>query len=314
MIILVTSLSQPIGQYMIQLARRAGFTVRALADRRPPVDQDQGVEIVTGTLHDDGALKAAVKNVDLVCHTAFLARGTLDELRWENAEGTRRLLEACSGDVRRLVLMGTPSVYASHPTPDTWPVLADAAREAHGSPQLMAYGASMIEAEDFVIEASERYGMEYSLLRTAIAWGRNPYPQGVVRVLMRNPQQAEQVNQTLGPMQWIHAIDAAQAALLAAQAVQARNQAFIVAAEQPMTVFDLLVTLWEITRPNEDNPFSQAAVAHRQPRSKLDTSKIAHALGFQPAVLLRRCLEEALGIAEITSVNTSRLQSDATAL
>jgi len=298
--LLVTGLSQPIGQYTVELARQAGLTVRALTDRAPPAGQFQGVELVTGRLHDDAALRDAVRDVDLVCHTAFLARGSLEDLRRENAAGTRRLLEACAGDISRLVLIGTPSVYASHPTPDTWPVRADAAREAHGPPQLVSYGQSMIEAEDFVLEASTRYGMDYTILRTATTWGRNPYPQGVANALMRNPQQAAQVNQALGPLQWIHAVDAARAALLAAQSEAARNQTFLVAAETASTAFDLLALLWEISKPGEANPFSAQAATHRLAQPKLDTSKIQEMLGFRPAVALRQCLEEALGMVEIS--------------
>jgi nucleoside-diphosphate-sugar epimerase len=105
----------------------------------------------------------------------------------------------------------------------------------------------------------------------------------------------------LGPLQWIHAADAARAALLAASAEAARNQVFIVAAEQPATAFDLLVLLWEITCPTEENPFTAAAAAHHLPRPKLDTGKIARALGFRPAIPLRLCLEEALGLAKVVA-------------
>ena len=296
---LITGLTHPIGQYLLELACAQGLPVRALAgaDASRP---GNGAELIAGTIDDDAALMAAVRNVRVVYHTALIAQGTPQELRRVNAGGTRRLLEACGGDVGRFVLISTPAVYTSHPTEESWPVLADAPRQAHGPAPLLAYGESMIEAEDYVLEAHQRYAMEYCILRTATAWGRNAYAASIIRFLMSAPERAEQMGNALGPMQWIHGLDAARAALLAGSHEAAANQAFLVAAAEAVTSHDLLRQLWDITRPTEPNPFVEQAQARRPSRTKLDVSKIRESLGFEPAISLRQSLEEILGQAALS--------------
>jgi nucleoside-diphosphate-sugar epimerase len=310
---LVTDLTHPIGRHILDAAAARGQPCKVLASAED-LDETRGAELVTGTIDDDAALLAAVRDVDVVYHTALIAQGTPDKLRRVNVDGTRRLLEACAGDIRRFVLISTPAVYASHPTPDSWPVLADEPREAHGPATLLAYGQSMIEAEDLVMEASRLYGMEYTVLRIATLWGGNPYTEGLARILMRDPSRAVGINHALGrPLQWLHGRDAARAAVLAGAAEAARNQTYIVAAEQANTTFDILATLWDITRPGEDNPFAEDAAAHHVPRPKLDTAKIARALDFRPIVSLRECLEEAVQAAETPATRLAGARKGAAA-
>jgi nucleoside-diphosphate-sugar epimerase len=318
--VLVTGLSHPIGNYICELGALQGVRVRAVASAASGMEQGRGgdFELISGTLEDDAVLAAAVRDVDVVYHTALIAQRPAEEMHRVNAEGTRRLLEACAGDVRRFVFLSTPAVYASHPTPDTWPVRADARREAHGTAQLTAYAQSIIDAEDYILEASRLYGMDYVLLRTATLWGRNPYAGAIVAALMRNPDRAEQMNEIFGPMQWLHGADAARAALLAGEHAAARHEAFIVAGTEPATCFDFLAILWDITRPEEANPFAATADARRPPHGKLDIGKIEQALGFRPAISLRESLEEALGRIEIgadalvrTAVPTAAVRPDA---
>jgi NAD(P)-dependent dehydrogenase (short-subunit alcohol dehydrogenase family)/dTDP-4-dehydrorhamnose reductase len=233
-----------------------------------------------------------VKGVEVIYHTAFRAQGAPQEMWRINTQGTRRLLEACAGDIRRFVSVGSVAVYASHPTPETWPVRADAPRAAHGTPQLEAYGNSMIDAEDYILEASRLYGVEHVLLRTTTIWGRNPYAISVLRTLMSNPNLAERMNERMGPMQWVHGIDVARACVLAGRDERARNEVFIVAGAQSATSFDLLSLAWEMTRPSESNPFQELAARHNPPRPKIDISKIETVLGFRPAISLRESVEE----------------------
>ena len=113
---LVTDLTHPIGRHILDAAAARGQPCKVLASAED-LDETRGAELVTGTIDDDAALLAAVRDVDVVYHTALIAQGTPDKLRRVNVDGTRRLLEACAGDIRRFVLISTPAVYASHPTP-----------------------------------------------------------------------------------------------------------------------------------------------------------------------------------------------------
>jgi nucleoside-diphosphate-sugar epimerase len=322
MTVLITGLAQPIGQYLLELCLEQELQVRVLVgpgESLPRLRSD-GFEPITGSLAEPAAIERAVRGVDIVYHTAATAQGSASVLRDANAAATRRLLEACAGDVRRFVFVSNPAVYCEHPTPDTWPVRADASREPHGPPQLIGYGQSLVEAEDYVFEAGRRYGMEYCVLRLATIWGRNNYASFVVNSLMHRPEMAEQMYRMLGPMQWLHGGDAARAVLLAGEAAAARNETFIVAGAEALTCFDVLASLWEITRPSAPNPFRDDDAAHRLRGPKLDIGKIEQVLGFRPMVTVQQCLEELLDQADratarpdLPSANASPARAAATA-
>jgi NAD(P)-dependent dehydrogenase (short-subunit alcohol dehydrogenase family) len=118
--------------------------------------------------------------------------------------------------------------------------------------------------------------------------------------LMSSPDRAARIDESLGPIQWIHGLDAARAALLAGSHEAARNQAFLVAAAASVNSVDLLNELWDITQPTEPNPFAEQVRARRVSRPKLDISKIRESLGFEPVLSLRQSLEEVLGRTEIS--------------
>jgi NAD(P)-dependent dehydrogenase (short-subunit alcohol dehydrogenase family) len=116
---------------------------------------------------------------------------------------------------------------------------------------------------------------------------------------MRNPDRAGQINDLMGPLQWVHGIDVARAALLAGNDERARNETFIVAGSECTTTFGLLALAWDISRPSEANPFRVSAEAKQPPRRKIDTSKIEEVLGFKPTVSLRQSVEEIVQGKEI---------------
>lgn len=308
MTILITGPTGPVGQYILEQALVADEPIRVLAQPETlhRVPYRNQITVVPGCLEDDEALAEAVSSADTVYHVATVApppQRDPVEMRRTNVDGTRRVLEACAGDIKRLVLVSTVTVFTPHPTPDTWPVRAEAPRQAHGNAQLAAWGQSMIDAEDLVSEASERYGMEYTILRPTVVCGRiAKFATSVVTTLMRAPEHAEQLSAAWGTMQWVHGVDVARAALIAGRHPAARNETFIVAGTEIVTAFSLLETLWEITHmEGGDNPFSGLAKERRPPLRKFDTDKIQNALGFTAQATVRQCVEELLGLYEFYS-------------
>ena len=308
MTILITGPTGPVGQYILEQALVGDEPVRVLAlpETLHRVPYRNQITVVPGSLEDDDALAEAVQSADTVYHAATIAppppRPPAD-MHQTNVGGTLRLLEACAGDIKRFVLISTVTVFTPHPTPDTWPVRADADRLAHGNAQLAAWGQSMIDAEDLVLEACERYGMEYTVLRPTVVCGRTAkFAESVVRSVMNNAQMAEQLNTAWGTMQWVHGVDVARAALMAGQHPGARNQAFIVAGTEIVTTFSLLALLWDITHmEGGENPYTIVAAERCPPLAKFDTDKIRDAIGFTAETTLRQCLEELLGLYEFHS-------------
>jgi UDP-glucose 4-epimerase len=307
MSILVTGPTGAIGQYIVEhgLVQDIKFRVLALPETLHRVSYRNQVEIVPGGLEDDDAVAEAVKGVDTIFHTAFLApppQRDVEEMRDVNVRGTQRLLEMSAGRVRRFVFVGSVTVYTPHRTPDMWPVRANAPRRAHGNEQLTAYGQTMIDAEDLVFEAHARYGMEYTIIRPTIVCGRSArFAEMVISTLMRDPNAAEGLDALWGTMQWVHGVDVARATLAAAQSPNCKNEVFILAGTEPVTSHTLLSLLWDITKRGEENPFRAPAEANRPPLCKFDISKIQTAIGWKPLVPLRQCLEEILGRYEFYS-------------
>ncbi|MEC8796926.1 MAG: NAD-dependent epimerase/dehydratase family protein, partial [Pseudomonadota bacterium] len=167
--VLVTGPSGAIGQYVLEVLMTTDHDVRvfALPDSMHRINFRDRIEMVPGQLSDKIALAEAVEGVDIVYHTAVVSPPpamkpeTMDAI---NVEGTRNLVNACAGRVKRLVMASSNNVYTPHRSSALWPVLDDAPRMAHGNPQQAALGESLIAAEDIVFEAAAKDQIEYAIL------------------------------------------------------------------------------------------------------------------------------------------------------
>jgi UDP-glucose 4-epimerase len=320
MTVLITGPTGAAGEYIMERVLTTDEKVRVLAlpETLHRIRYRNQLEIIPGSLENEEAVLEAVRDVDTIYHAALLTsppNRTPDEFHRVNVEGTRRLLEACAGDIKRFVLVSTNLVYTVHHTPDTWPVRADTERLRPGESHLTPYGQSMIDAEDFVFEASAAYGMEYAILRpTSICGRKSRFIERLLAWLMRDPQHAASRTHALFPaMQWVHGIDLARAAILAATRPEARDQIYIVAGNESVTAYSLLATIWELTHARgEPNPYAQVAAEHHPPLLKFDVEKIRAELGFEPEIKVRECLAELLGRYEFfnsSSLEMPRLQN-----
>lgn len=115
--VLVTGATGFTGGHLCRRLRETGYGVRALA-RAPGKAGDlekRGIEIMPGDLKDEGSLRRAVDDCDIVYHiaAAFRQEGIPDsEFREVNVAGTRRLLDAArNAGVRRFVHCSTVGVH-----------------------------------------------------------------------------------------------------------------------------------------------------------------------------------------------------------
>lgn len=311
--VLVTGATGAVGQYVLEALMVTGHEVRVLAlpDSIHRMLFRDRIEIVPGDLTDPDAVEAAVDGVELVFHAALatLSSGVPAEyLDTVNAGGTRTLLRACRGRVRRLVLMGSNTVYRAHRSPALWPVVDDAPLEAHGSPDQHAWGTSLINAEDAVMAAAERDEIEYAILRPTVVAGRKaPFIETMVRSLLDNPDSVDVQRRMWDTMQWTHGKDIARAALLTAEHDEARNQCFLVAGSQPITAYDVLAELWELMNVGEpENPYADLARRNNLGLRKFEPRKL-HRLGWQAQVPIRDCIAEVLARLEFYSSASIRL-------
>ncbi|KCV81442.1 putative NAD-dependent epimerase/dehydratase [Actibacterium atlanticum] len=305
--VLVTGPSGAVGQYILEILMTTGFDVRvfSLPDSMHRVNFRDRIEMVPGQLSDKIALEEAVDGVDVVFHAAVISPPpgrkpeTMNEV---NIEGTRNLLEVCANRVKRLVFASSNNVYTPHRSPAMWPLTDDAPREAHGNPQQSAVGESLIAAEDLIFEAAERGEIEYAILRPTVVAGRKtPFIDQMVINILRNPDNLEMQRRMWDMMQWSHGSDIGRAAVIAGTHEKAKNQCFLVAGDEPITIYDVQALMWDIMNVGRsDNPHAEIASRNNMGLRKFDSRKLK-SLGWAPQVGVKQCIAEVLGRLEFYS-------------
>src|SRR5262245_26433240 len=107
MTVLVTDPTSATGQYIVERVLTTDQKVRVLAlpETLHRIPYRRQVEIVAGSPESEEAILEAVSGVDIIYHAALIApppNRSANEFRRFNTEGTRRLLEACRSEERRV--------------------------------------------------------------------------------------------------------------------------------------------------------------------------------------------------------------------
>lgn len=111
--VLVTGGGGVLGKAICRMLLERGDQLRSYARGEYPELTSMGVEVVRGDLCDGEVLRAAVKGMDMVIHTAARPGvwGSYRSYESVNLDGTRNVLDACrSGGVGKLVYTSSPSV------------------------------------------------------------------------------------------------------------------------------------------------------------------------------------------------------------
>lgn len=165
--VLVTGATGFIGAALARRLAARGDAVRALVRRTSATAELEklGVERLTGDLADRAALAAAVDGCDLVVHLAGLVKAVRpQELFHANADGTRRVAEACAAAARPPRLVYVSSLAAAGPARDGRPRSEDDAPAP-----VSLYGESKLAGERAVRAQAGR--VEACVVRPPIVYG-----------------------------------------------------------------------------------------------------------------------------------------------
>ena len=102
-------------------------------------------------------------------------------------------------------------------------------------------------------------------------------------------------------MQWVHGSDVGRAAIATATRPEARNECFLVAGDEPATIYDVQRIMWDIMHTERaDNPYAEIASRNNIGIPKFSSARLK-ALGWSPRVGMRQCIGEVLGRLEFYS-------------
>ncbi len=211
--VLVTGASGFVGYHLVQALRARGDEVTCLVRKTSRVEQLEplGVRLAYGDVADGDGLSHAVAGAEVVFHAAGCTTA-LDRREYfaVNAEGTRRIAQACAEQATPPVLVVVSSLAAAGPSP------GDRPRTEEDPPQpVSAYGRSKLAAEHEARRFADR--VPVTIVRPPFVMGeRDAKGVEVYRAVRRLGVHAN-AGLAVHRFSLIHAADLAQALILAAQ-------------------------------------------------------------------------------------------------
>jgi nucleoside-diphosphate-sugar epimerase len=269
--ILVTGATGKLGSRLVPALLDAGYQIRVLA--RAPDNEvvkslvSEGAETVQGDVLQADSLAGAVADLDAVVHLAAFFRSQDDEkIRSVNLQGTRNIADAAlkANSSIKFVFASTSNVYDN----DT-----DLAFESDIVSPKLAYPASKVEAEQYLLGLNKTNGLDVQVLRLCFVYGAgDPH-------LVESIPYFERLSwHPARRLHLVHHADIAQAVKIAIRSSGRGGEIYNVADDAPITIQEVL-RLTHIPAKLADpktplsNPWSGI----------LDTSKI-RAMGFRPLV------------------------------
>jgi UDP-glucose 4-epimerase len=292
---LVTGGAGFIGSHLVEALVRQGDRVRVLdnfatgkVENLVAIADD--VELVSGDVCDEAAVRRAVAGCDVVFHQAALAsvpRSVEEPLATHAAcaSGTLIVLhEARKAGVRRVVYAGSSSAYGNPPS------CAEPKRESDSPSPLSPYAAAKLAGEIYCTAFWHSYGLETVVLRYFNVFGPRQDPRGPYAAVIplfikailggKQPVIFGDGKQT---RDFTFVDNVVQANLFAATADSAAGQVSNVGSGVAVSLLDLLKELNAILGTEVD-PILQPARPGDVRDSLADISRAKTILGYQPAV------------------------------
>jgi UDP-N-acetylglucosamine/UDP-N-acetyl-alpha-D-glucosaminouronate 4-epimerase len=292
---LVTGGAGFIGSHLVKALVRRGDRVRVLdnfatgkAENLVAIADD--IELLSGDVCDEAAVKRAVAGCDVVLHQAALAsvpQSVVDPLATHAACATGTLIvlhEARKAGVRRVVYAGSSSAYGNPPSS------TEPKRESDAPSPLSPYAAAKLAGEMYSMAFWHSYGLETVVLRYFNVFGPRQDPSGpyaaVIPLFIKAILSGKQpviFGDGKQTRDFTFVENVVQANLLAASAQGAAGQTFNVGSGVAVSLLDLLKELNTVLGSKVE-PIFQPARAGDVRDSLADISRAKTILGYQPAI------------------------------
>jgi len=242
--VLVTGGGGFLGRYVVRRLMALGHPVRILGRRDQPELRELGVEVHCGSIEDPAVVRKACEGMACVQHIAAKAGvwGSWDSYFRANVTGTLNVLGACRElGIQRLVYTSTPSVVFNRQdlrgVDETQP---------YGQDWLCHYAHTKMLAEQEVLAAHdpEGSGLKTVALRPHLIWG--PGDNHLIPRIVDRARKGRLkiVGDGNNLVDIVHVVNAAEAQVLAMQALDARpdagGRAFFISQGEPVRIWDWL--------------------------------------------------------------------------
>lgn len=291
--VLVTGAFGFIGTAVVAQLAAAGHDVVALTHKPPGtlLPASRARAVIHGDIRDAGAIRAAVRDVDAVCHLAALSvvRDSFArpaEYHQVNALGTRSVVAALAarmtecGNSALFVHASTHAVYGPSAQP-----IAETAPVAPMSP----YGHSKVAAEDAIAAAARAGALSAVCLRLANVAGavdgktdtelNRLIPRALAVAAGRAPVLGINGNGST-IRDYVHVADAADAFLLALEACHRRNFALYNVGATAASTMDIITAAEQIT--GRAIPVIHNPPTDESPMMVADITRIGRELSWVP--------------------------------
>ena len=279
---LVTGAAGFVGLFMVKKCLEHGLSVRAMVRKESQMKQlqDLGAEVMLGDLGDRDSLDRCVDGVKGVFHIASIFRqaGLPESVFHDiNAEGTRRLMEACiAAGVERVIHCSTVGVLGHIKTPP-------ANEETEFDPGDM-YQRTKLEGEQIAMKYFGEERIRGVVIRPAMIYG--PTDSRTLKLYkMIAKGHFFYVGKGLATVHWIDVRDLVEAFRLAMFKPELNAEVYIIAGRSARTLKDMAEMVAE--NLNVRKPWLHLPVKPMQWLGSL-CEWICTPLGIQPPIFRRR--------------------------
>ena len=239
---LVTGATGLVGSYTVERLLADGWVVRVLV--RDPGRAGWlaalGVELVTGDVHEAGAVRRAATGCEAIVHAAAVVspHASWAAYRATNVEGTRNVVRAARASGARLLHVSSVAVYGAEGRYRDAPT--DEAAVLEPLPEREYYARSKREAEHIVLEAHQRGEIWAVALRPSWIYGKRDR-QFIPRVAMlfRAPA-VPLINGGRTTLPLVHAANVVDGGMRALATEGAGGQTYNVTNDYDVTLADLV--------------------------------------------------------------------------